>query len=87
MKKPKLPKKWRRRVLGISTASDELSLAHWTHDGKSRSVVLYVGNVGHEIQVSIYSGVLGPEVRPTQKVIRAVELAAIHAGLVEDRDA
>jgi len=86
MTKPKLPKKWKRRVLGVSTAGDELSLAHWTHNGKSSSVVLYVGKIGHAIHVSISSETTGPGIRPTQKMIRAVELAAIHAGLVEDRD-
>jgi hypothetical protein len=86
MTKPKLPKRWARRIHGVSTASDDLSLAFWEHGGKATAVVLYTGRVGHEIQVSIYSGAEGPGVLPTRKSIRAVELAAIHAGLVEDRD-
>lgn len=86
MKKPKLPKRWKRRILGVSTASDELSLAAWEHSGKSSSVVLYVGKIGRAIHVSISSETTGPEIRPTRKIIRAVELAAIHAGLVEDRE-
>lgn len=86
MKKPKLPKRWKRRIHGVATASDDLSLAFWEHTGGLTTVVLYVGPVGHEIQVSIYSFADGPGVKPTQKIVRAVELAAIHAGLVEDRD-
>ncbi|MDD3983702.1 MAG: hypothetical protein PHU54_07160 [Candidatus Omnitrophica bacterium] len=86
MKKPKLPKRWKRRIHGVSFASDDLSLSFWEHGGKATTVVLYIGRVGHEIQVSIYSGAEGPGVRPTRKIIRAVELAAIHAGLVEDRE-
>ncbi len=87
MKKPKLPKRWERRFYGISTASDELSLAAWEYGGKSSSVVLYAGKIERAIHVSISSGATGPEIRPTRKIIRAIELAAIHAGLVEDRDA
>lgn len=87
MKKPKLPNRWPRRILGISTVNDDLSLAFWDHGGRATSVVLYIGPTGHELQVSIYSGAEGPGVRPTAKIVRAVEIAAIHAGLVEDRDA
>ncbi len=86
MTKPKLPKRWPRRIHGIATANDDLSLAFWQHSGKSSSVVLYVGKIGHAIHVSISSETTGPEIRPTRKIVRAVELAAIHAGLVEDRD-
>ena len=87
MTKPKLPKRWPRRIHGLSTADNDLSLGFWQHGGKADTVVLYVGKIGHEIQVSILSAFCGPGVKPTRKIVRAVELAAIHAGLVEDRDA
>ncbi|MBN1774511.1 MAG: hypothetical protein JXB32_24840 [Deltaproteobacteria bacterium] len=87
-KLPKLPKKWKKAGREIWTGGPLLKLGVFDYGSIGESVCMFVGDPSRDLQVAIRSAFkTAPRLRPRNRMIRAVELAAIHAGLVEDRDA
>jgi hypothetical protein len=87
MKKPKLPKRWKKDTAQLWTGGPLLRLGVFDYGSSGESVCLFVGEPPRNLQVAIRSAFkTAPRLRPRNRMIRAVELAAIHAGLVEDRD-
>lgn len=86
--KPKLPKKWKRQY---GTQRAELSapivLCVLTGAYGGECIELRIGTAPSVIAVGIETfGKDGTRLHNIRRLVRAVELAAIHAGLVEDRD-
>ena len=93
MKKPKLPKKWNGLKWGTCTKGDypgaypkicaERNCEGASADRFHRSVSLHLhGDMFPCVTLNDWTNRI-----PLSRLVRAVELAAIHAGLVEDRDA
>jgi hypothetical protein len=78
MKKPKLPKKWKGLKWNDQPLCGGIRL-YTRRDGTIRAAVLMLDG-GELSQVQCDKKI------PLSRLVRAVELAAIHAGLVEDRD-
>ncbi len=88
MKKPKLPKRWIGLKWGTITKGDHPKIGAWRQcDGIGRtsdynSVALHLRH--DEFPCVIVNDSTNRVA--LSRLVRAVELAAIHAGLVEDRD-
>ena len=84
MKKPQLPKKWKGLKWGtVAYAGKDRSyprVSAFVHYNGERAVGLHDANRLPCVVVTNYGRV------SLSRLVRAVELAAIHAGLVEDRD-
>lgn len=89
MKKPKLPKRWKPDHACLRTGGEHLKLGVFDYGNNGESICLFVGDPPGDVHVSISTSyATAPRFHNKRStMIRAVEIAAIHAGLVEDRDA
>ena len=86
MTKPKLPKRWKRDGSCVYTGGEHLKLGRFNYGNNGESICLFIGDPPGDVHVAISTGYAMPLRLNNRRIVRAVELAAIHAGLVEDRE-
>ena len=88
MTKPKLPKRWIGLCWGTTTKGEFPKIGAWRNCEGARADLAYSSVSLHQHRDMFPCVVVNDPTNriPLRRLVRAVELAAIHAGLVEDRE-